>query len=69
MAPQGTNLVLTADIPHSEGDVLVLDSFDVESYKRYPTVSVSQLVEDINRSATCIQPYKDGLLEQNKRRV
>lgn len=31
MPPQRADLVLTADIPHGELDVLVLDSFDVET--------------------------------------
>jgi hypothetical protein len=31
MPPQRTNLVLTADIPHGELNVLVLDGLDVES--------------------------------------
>jgi hypothetical protein len=31
MPPERTNLVLTADIPHGELDVLVLDSLDVET--------------------------------------
>ena len=30
MPPQRTDLVLTADVPHGELDVLVLDSLDVE---------------------------------------
>jgi len=29
--PEGTDLVLTTDIPHGELDVLVLDGLDVES--------------------------------------
>lgn len=32
MPPQGTDLVLTTDIPHGELDVLVLDSLDVEAW-------------------------------------
>lgn len=32
MAPEGTDLVLTTDIPHGERDVLVLDSLDIEAY-------------------------------------
>lgn len=32
MPPQRTDLVLTTDIPHGEGDVLVLDSLDVEPW-------------------------------------
>ncbi len=31
VAPEGSDLVLTADIPHRKVDVLVLDSLDVES--------------------------------------
>lgn len=31
MSPEGTDLVLTTDIPHGKLDVLVLDSLDVES--------------------------------------
>lgn len=31
MPPQGTNLVLSSDIPHGERDVLVLNGLDVES--------------------------------------
>jgi hypothetical protein len=33
MPPQRADLVLTADIPHSELDVLVLDGLDVEACK------------------------------------
>lgn len=32
MAPEGTDLILTTDIPHGERNVLVLDSLDVEAY-------------------------------------
>lgn len=31
VSPQGTDLVLTTDIPHGELDVLVLNSLDVEA--------------------------------------
>lgn len=31
MPPEGTDLVLASDIPHSKLDVLVLDGLDVES--------------------------------------
>jgi len=31
VAPERTDLVLAADVPHSEGDVLVLDGLDVEA--------------------------------------
>ena len=33
MPPQRTDLVLTADIPHCELDVLVLNGLDVETYR------------------------------------
>ena len=32
MPPERTDLVLTTDIPHGEGDVLVLDCLDVETW-------------------------------------
>lgn len=32
VTPEGTDLVLTTDIPHGERDVLVLDSLDVETW-------------------------------------
>ena len=31
MPPQGPDLVLTADVPHGEADVLVLNRLDVEA--------------------------------------
>ena len=31
VAPEGSDLVLTADVPHRERDVLVLDRLDVEA--------------------------------------
>lgn len=34
MSPEGTDLVLTADIPDGELNVLVLDSLDVETCRR-----------------------------------
>jgi hypothetical protein len=34
MAPQRTNLILTSDIPNCERNVLVLNSFNVESNRR-----------------------------------
>jgi hypothetical protein len=33
MSPQWTNLVLSTDIPNCELNVLVLDSFDVETWR------------------------------------
>ena len=35
VAPQWSNLVLTADVPHGEADVLVLDSLDVKAYANF----------------------------------
>ena len=34
VAPEGSDLVLATDIPHREGDVLVLDRLDVEADSR-----------------------------------
>jgi len=31
MPPKRTNLVLTADVPNGEADVLIFDGFDVEA--------------------------------------
>lgn len=33
VSPEGTDLVLTTDIPHGELNVLVLDSLDVEAWQ------------------------------------
>ena len=33
MPPERTDLVLTSDIPHGKGDVLVLDCLDVETWQ------------------------------------
>ena len=33
MPPERTNLILTSDIPYSEGDVFVLDSLDIETWE------------------------------------
>lgn len=33
MPPEGTDLVLSSDVPNGEGDVLVLDSLDVETWR------------------------------------
>lgn len=48
VAPQRPNLVLAADIPYGEADVLVLDRFDVEADRRYggDDFAQLQLVED-----------------------
>jgi hypothetical protein len=53
VAPQGTDLVLSTDIPDGEGDVLVLDSLDVEAYSEqiYGNISVRNVAsaEDKDR--------------------
>src|SRR5690606_28835142 len=42
MSPQGTDLVLSSDIPHGERNVLVLDSLDVEPYqKQHPSATIA----------------------------
>jgi hypothetical protein len=40
--PEGTDLVLTTDIPHGKLNVLVLDSLDVETCRWPRTVSISR---------------------------
>ena len=40
MSPEGTNLVLTSDIPDGELNVLVLDSLNVETYMRQSEVRI-----------------------------
>lgn len=34
MPPQRPDLILASDIPHGEGNVLILDSLDVEAYEK-----------------------------------
>ena len=41
MSPQWSDLVLTADVPHGEADVFVLDRLDVESCKKTRMVKAS----------------------------
>ncbi len=53
VAPQRSNLVLTADVPHSEADVLVLDGFNVESWRKYNLENLDDILKlffkDLNR--------------------
>jgi len=35
--PELSDLVLSTNVPHSEGDVLVLDCLDVEAWNRHET--------------------------------
>lgn len=44
VAPQRADLVLTADIPHGELDVLILDSLDVETCHVLKSASVAGCV-------------------------
>ncbi len=44
VAPQGTDLVLTTDVPHGELDVLILDSLDVETCNILKSASVAGCV-------------------------
>lgn len=41
MAPEWTNLVLSSDIPHGEGDVLVFNGLDIEAYSSRESACVS----------------------------
>jgi hypothetical protein len=34
MPPEGANLVLTSDVPHSERNVLVFDGLNIETFER-----------------------------------
>jgi len=49
MPPQGSNLVLSSDIPHRERDVLVLDRLDVEACHSQPRAPLS--MSDLPRVA------------------
>ena len=61
VAPQGTDLVLTSDIPHGEADVLVLDSFDVEpnSGDSGDDLAQLQLVQDGGLTGSIETDHKD----------
>jgi len=56
MSPQKSDLVLTADVPHIEGDVLVLDSLDVEAdgWNGVDNLTELELVEDCCL-ASCVE--------------
>merc|ERR1711892_1528805 len=43
MTPQGPNLVLSANVPHGERDIFVLDCFDVETNGRNSGDNLAQL--------------------------
>jgi hypothetical protein len=46
VSPQWSNFVLSSDIPYSEANVFVLDSFDVESYARLELCKYSKGVRE-----------------------
>ena len=48
VSPEESDLVLTADVPHGEGDVLVLDSLHIEAdgWNGCDDLSELELVED-----------------------
>lgn len=60
MAPQRTNLILTADVPYSERNVFVLDGFDVESdgRNRGHDLAQFQFVENRGFSSRVKPNYK-----------
>ena len=49
MPPQRSDLVLSTDIPHGELNILVLDSFDVETYIRGWYQRMDFLISRVNR--------------------
>ena len=55
MAPQGTNFALTTDIPDGEGDVLVFDCLDIESY-RNGKADISLVQGQDGLSISCSSP-------------
>lgn len=48
VTPQRSNFVLTTDIPHGEGDVLILDRLNVEAWRRVITRS---------KDTSCVDNY------------
>lgn len=49
MSPQGTDLVLTTDVPHGELDVAVLNGLDVETLQEKKKKKVSTLYSEASR--------------------
>jgi hypothetical protein len=58
VAPEGSNLVLTTDVPHVEFDVLVRDSLNVEANWR-----TSVIAEAGPRHERTSRDGRDGLVE------
>ena len=56
VAPQRPDLVLAADVPHRERDVLVLDCFDVEAWKG-KDCHVTYLIDTASHINLTIIPY------------
>ena len=46
VAPQRPDLVLTADVPHGEADVLVLDGLDVEACNETRALFTNQTINE-----------------------
>lgn len=72
--PQGTDLVLAADVPHSEADVLVLDGLDVEADGRYRRDNLTELelVEDRSFAGRVEADHQDShllLAEQTRQQT
>lgn len=54
MPPQGTDLVLTTDVPHRERDVFVFDRLDVEACRGLAFRSVN--TQETERNLCSIRP-------------
>ena len=61
VAPQRPDLVLTADVPHGEADVLVLDGLDVEACNETRALFTNQTINDQLRQC-CFQRNRKNLL-------
>ena len=64
VSPEKSDLVLTADVPHSEGDVLVLDSLHVEtdSGNGSDDLTELELVEDSGLTSGIEADHEDAHL-------
>ena len=61
VAPQRPDLVLAADVPHGEADVLVLDGLDVEACDETRALFTNQTINDQLRQR-CFQRNRNNLL-------
>ena len=64
VSPEESNLVLTTDVPHSEGDVLILDSLDIEadSGDSSDDLTKLELVEDCSLTGGIEADHEDAHL-------